>query len=578
MDNFFDLGVWLVDAILTFAFLLTGDEAAPGLVSLGLIILLAILHVWHGNSMWRFRRSVVHARQIFSVNNGRSITREHLITIDREFENFKERTGPPSRLANAWREFRETTIAPESDSDSLANTERPAAYFNRDELGLDGGVWRYVPAFFVSVGLLLTFLGLVAALDQTGHILERAPDGEDATTEGLKSLLNIAGAKFVMSLTGLFCSIIFTLTLRYSGKRTDKALHGLCADIEDRCIFLSEQNVMRQVLEQAKEQTSQLQSFSTELVAQIAKPLQDDLPRTIRESIQEAIAPAMEKISGSTSEGITRLAGDVSEKLASGIQDAVQAMGGAIEEIRQSLEEVTNRLDQSTKTIEMLTQGVQKSATKAAEASGREIQLTGRQVADAMRHNLLDPLNHLAERVEGLASQVETATEQIKQYAGAVDGSTTAVRSANEELGRSAEALVKAADPVRGAVVGIEAASRTMGDRVEAASEAMQSTTKQTEAVMRGAHEAIEASQTTVQAGLDSFGSAVGQFKEVIERYKEVDRSLGDAFEEIESAVQVSIKEIGTFQRTVNEEFGKALNRLQAVIAQAEPFTPREDE
>ena len=578
MDNFSNLGVWLVEAILEFAYSLTGDEAAPGWVSLGLIILLAILFVWHGYSMWRFRRAVANSRQILHIPNRRMITGERLIDIDRMFENLMGRGGARSRLATAWREFRETTIAPDNETDSLANTERPSAFFNRDELGIDAGIWRYIPAFFVSVGLLLTFLGLVAALDQTGRILDVAPAGGAATTEGLKTLLNIAGAKFIMSLTGLFCSIVFTLTLRYAGKRTDRALHGLCADIEDGCVFLSEQKVMKLMLEQAKEQTSHLQSFSTELVAQIAKPLRDDLPRAIRESIREAIAPAMERISGTTSQGITRLADDVSEKLATGIQDAVQAMGGAIDEVRQSLEEVTDRLDRSTKVIETLTQSVQKSATEAAEASAREIQFSGRQVTDAMRQNLLDPLNHLGEKVEGLASQVGAATEQVEKYAGAVDGSTAAVRSANEELGRSAEAMVEAADPVRGAIVGIESASRTMGDRVEAASEAMQSTTKQTEAVMRGAHESIKASQTTVREGLDSLAGAVGEFKEIIGRYEEIDRSLGDAFEEIESAVQVSIREIGTFQRTLNEEFGKALNRLQAVIAQTEPFTPREDE
>jgi len=339
--------------------------------------------------MRRFRRAVANARQVLNVQYGRKITGDQLAKIDRGFEQFQERSGPRSRLATAWREFRETTITPERNEDALANTERPVTFFNREELGVDGGLWRYIPTFFVSIGLLLTFLGLVAALHQTGQILDKEPAGGETTTEGLKTLLNIAGAKFIMSLTGLFCSIVFTITLRHSGKRTDKTLHGLCADIEDGCVFLSEQRVMRQMLEQAREQTSQLQSFSTELVAQIAKPLQDDLPRTIRESIREAIAPAMEKISGSTSQGITRLAGDVSEKLASGIQDAVQAMGGAINEIRLSLEEVTSRLDQSTKTIETLTQSVQESATKAAEASGREIQISGRQVADAMRHNLL---------------------------------------------------------------------------------------------------------------------------------------------------------------------------------------------
>ena len=60
---------------------------------------------------------------------------------------------------------------------------------------------------------------------------------------------------------------------------------------------------MRQLLEQSKEQTSHLQSFSTELVAQIAKPLQDDLPRTIREAIRRAIAPAMERISAARVKG-----------------------------------------------------------------------------------------------------------------------------------------------------------------------------------------------------------------------------------------------------------------------------------
>lgn len=232
--------------------------------------------------MRRFRRAVANARQVLNVQYGRKITGDQLAKIDRGFEQFQERSGPRSRLATAWREFRETTIASERNEDALANTERPVTFFNREELGVDGGVWRYIPTFFVSIGLLLTFLGLVAALHQTGQILDKAPAGGETTTEGLKTLLNIAGAKFIMSLTGLFCSIVFTMTLRYSGKRTDKTLHGLCADIEDGCVFLSEQRVMRQMLEQAREQTSQLQSFSTELVAQIAKPLQDDLPRTIR--------------------------------------------------------------------------------------------------------------------------------------------------------------------------------------------------------------------------------------------------------------------------------------------------------
>ena len=72
-----------------------------------------------------------------------------------------------------------------------------------------------------------------------------------------------------------------------------------------------------------------------------------------------------------------------------------------------------------------------------------------------------------------------------------------------------------------------------------------------------------------------SLEHAVTEFREVLDRYREIDQSLGDAFGKIESAVRSSIDEIGTFERKLNEEFGKALNRLEAVIAQAEPFTPR---
>ena len=138
-----------------------------------------------------------------------------MIDIDRKFGEIEKQTGPEHRLAIAWSEFRETTVLPERDAVPLRNTVRPAAFFAREELGLDHGIWRYVPALFVSVGLLLTFLGLVAALDQTGRILESASqeapvldaDGQrldqtgrilddapvrnevDATTEGLKTLL-----------------------------------------------------------------------------------------------------------------------------------------------------------------------------------------------------------------------------------------------------------------------------------------------------------------------------------------------------------------------------------------------------
>ena len=124
-------------------------------------------------------------------------------------------------------------------------------------------------------------------------------------------------------------------------------MHALCDDIENGCIFLSEQTILGKMLEQAREQTDHLKSFSTELVAQIATPLREDLPNTIREAMQQAMAPVVENIARGTSEGVETLVGSVSGQLTEGIQTSVLSMNKAIEEVRGSLETVADRLDRS---------------------------------------------------------------------------------------------------------------------------------------------------------------------------------------------------------------------------------------
>ena len=652
-----ETGRLVVEHILTLAGWLT-REGTPGWVSLVLVVVLVVLCLWYGTVTWRFVRAVRSARENLRGGPTGKITRDRLIDIDRAFASSRNPGLFHRRLGKAWLEFKETTLQPATDSEVLRNTVRPAAFFNREDLGLEAGTWRQVPAFFVSVGLFLTFLGLVAALEQTGSVLDGASPDAGATVEGLKTLLQVASAKFIMSLTGLFCSIVFSVALRVSAKHKDGALHALCSDVEDGCDFLSEQDVLRQLLNQAEEQTTHLQTFSTELVAQIARPLKEDLPNAIRESLSEAMKPVIDNISQSTNRGIKSLVGSVSGQLVDGVQESVVSMTGAIEGVRDALEAVTSRLDRSsgamsenvdkavealssqidslrtsmstssetaTKTLadgagallqrmdeaarsmrdtsaegaqrigtasnamaeaaEALSRTVHDTTKASAEASGRELERAGREMATGisvatqeMRETVLDPMNELGAKVDRLASGVEAATGSLGGYAQSVEQGTRAVASANDVLGQTVGAIAEATEPVRTAVFGIEAATRTMGNRVEAASEAMNRTTMHTESVMRGAREAIESSHASVRDGLGTLEHAVTEFREVIDAYRQIDENLGDAFQKIETAVRSSIAEIGAFQRNVNEEFGRALNQLEAVVAQAEPFTPREAE
>ena len=618
--NLEDLGGQIVDLVRGIAGFLFTNESAPGWASLVLVATLIVLWMWHRFTALRLGSAVRAARAVLDAGSGH-ITVERLMRIEAGFLEIKgaKNRGPRHRLAVAWEEFRETSILPGPEIDRLSNTVRPAAFFHREELGLDRGVWRQVPAMFVSVGLFLTFLGLVAALDQTGRILDGATGSDDGSaTDGLKTLLNIASTKFIMSLTGLLCSIIFTLVLRSNARRMDAALHALCDDIEKCCVFLSEQTILGEILEQAKEQTDHLKSFSTELVAQIATPLREDLPNSIREAMQQAMVPVVENISRGTSEGVESLVGSVSAQLVEGVRDSVLSMNGVIGEVRTSLEAVTERLDRSagaigdrmdeavqglartsadgaqrigdaTRTmaegVEALSQLVQGGVTAAADATARDMEQAGRAmvsgVVDAtatMRDSLLDPVTVLVESIRGLASGVETATGRIGEYAQSVESSGTAIASTNEGLERSADTLIAATQPVQDMVLGIASATRNMGDRVDAASEAMRRTTEHTETIMRGTRQAIDASQSAMLGAAGSLERAVTEFREVLDRYGVIDQSLGDAFKKIDDAVRSSIDEIATFEQKLNAEFGLALNRLEAVIAQTDPFVPRRDE
>lgn len=539
--NSFEIPVWATDltgeAIVAFILFLARwltAEGTPGWVSLGLVVALAVLWFWYAIITRRFVGAVRSVRAILRVGSAGKITSSRLVDIDRGFGQAHARGKFYLRLQNAWKEFNETTLLPTADSGTLRNTVRPDVFFNREDLGLEAGMWRQIPALFVSIGLLLTFLGLVAALEQTGRVLESDSTETAATVRGLTTLLNVASAKFIMSLTGLACSIVFTVVLRYCTKRKDRALHELCADIEYGCDFMSEQDVLREMLLQAEEQTAQFQVFSTELVAQIAQPLKEDLPNAIRESVGEAMQPLIDNISRGTNQGIESLVGSVSGQLVEGIGDSVSEMKTLMEAVGTKLDQAAGRLERSSETV-----------------SG----------------NMGDAVASLVEKVDRLSSGIDDSIARLGRYAEVLEGSAAAVTSSSERLSRATESLSDATGPIRESVADIRASTQSMRE-----------TSEHTVSILRRTHEVVKTSHAAVQDGLRALDSSVTEFKDVIGRYREIDDRLGDAFTKIETDLRTSIEEIGAFERKVNEEFARALNRLEAVIAQAEPFVPASEE
>ena len=232
MDRVLAFGVVARNLILEVAALLK-SEAVPGLVAVTLAALCAFLAVVYLLEV-RARTSAIRAlRRVVEQAEDEAEFGRTIADLDAEIARIGEKSMR-KHIATAWSKFLETLVEHDEDGRTiLRNAVRPATFFNAEELGFGPGFWRVCPGFFVTIGLFLTFLGLISAL---GAMDLTTPDKVQTS---LRELLAIASAKFIMSLTGLLCSILFTIVVRLGISRIDRSLHRLCGELESRLTFIS---------------------------------------------------------------------------------------------------------------------------------------------------------------------------------------------------------------------------------------------------------------------------------------------------------------------------------------------------
>ena len=98
-----------------------------------------------------------------------------------QFGNVTDSIDHP-KIKGIWREYLETCIAPDFNDPKLSdkpkrvlNTFRPQEFFNLESV-FPANAWESaVPNLFVGFGLVVTFMGLVAALDTAADTIDDLP-------------------------------------------------------------------------------------------------------------------------------------------------------------------------------------------------------------------------------------------------------------------------------------------------------------------------------------------------------------------------------------------------------------------
>lgn len=372
-----------------------------------------------------------------------------------------------ARMAAAWNEFRETLVEDSSVSPLvLRNSVRPSSFFNLEDLHFGPGFSRYVPGLFVTTGLFLTFLGLIAALRQISGLSEASPEEMRASLDGL---LSAASAKFIMSLSGLLASILFTIILRMQTGKIDDKIHALCVALEERLSFVSLESVAMEQLKIARGQKDSFQKIGTELVADLGRSLQKEIPESISSSISTAMAPLLDQVGRVGADGVGQMVNDLSSRFSDDVGRALSEASAQLSAAGDKIASLSDRMDRSSG---QMGQEMEASIGKLARAGPRTLSARLASAAEttdgtlnAGAEKLLGIMN---ETLQGIRRNTAEGADALKEAAADMRASAGTFREELDAAAASGSDAVRARMETAGAEVegAISEAGRGMANQV----------------------------------------------------------------------------------------------------------------
>lgn len=558
------------------------EELAIGL-ALGLVFLALVFGAW-----FYFRNvlpaSITLSRLTLLVErcDGELKFKEAYSEIDEAFRKVKF-------LKHAWEEFAETLIFPKEDETAaIRNTQRPEQYLNSraaERFGPKFHFYQALPNYFVGVGLLFTFFGLVAALYFASDGIKEGAE-LSAMQESLRKLLHAATFKFLTSIAGLFSSICLSVQYRLVTHKLQLKFDRLCDALEHRMTFVFPEILLNEQLKEQKAQTLQLERFNTDFAIELSNALEEKLNRSLPASVSTAVKPltdAVDKMAGNlgsmNQDALSEMVGGFQESLQGSAGSEMTAITKALEGISVTLgsmsagvndassdfgRRVEDAAIQLEKTVSSAGQVLKEQANEAASAWQEQIQSSAVNLHDAMRETsqtfseqLLNASGEVGESLTPLAAQigrfetvVSSLDSRLEAQRDALDGVVQNVKNAGAMFSETVLSLKDAGEPI----------ARTADQFTKSAED------------IRIAGQAISETQASIRELNDKIGKTSETLTEswgnYEERFKDVDESLAKVFNDLMETSEAHRAHIQEFVQELDKQFGNALKFLGSGIEQ----------
>jgi hypothetical protein len=218
--------------------------------------------------------------------------------------------------------------------------------------------------YFIGIGLVLTFIGLVAALKFAATGIA-SPDVAVAKN-ALNALLAAAAFKFMTSIAGLGCALVLSIAARTMTYLVENEAIGLARDLEHAMEPMFSEGLAYDQLTATRAQLGHLLRIEASLARKEAAPSPAASPALDHEALQKILASFLTELRASAANEMTQLAGKLS-----GVGEAIGTMQG---HIGRSGEQFAAQIDLAATRLSAAAASLQQSVDARSEQAGARIE------------------------------------------------------------------------------------------------------------------------------------------------------------------------------------------------------------
>jgi hypothetical protein len=561
--------------------LFTKDGVAP-LLAFALFLFAIGIAIW-GGLQARYRG--IKPLKVVAKAMARIRTPQDFISQYRELDTILSNAF---LIKSCWQEFKKTLIPPDDNIGVFRNTIRPSYFINihHVESYLRLKRLHFYSNLLIGIGLLLTFIGLVAALTQAGAAIGQG--GADIQSP-IKKLLAVAAFKFWTSVSGLGSSIILRVCYEFIHNHLRAIVDKINAGLERGLQFVTPEYLAIEQLREAQEQTKAMKTFSTDFAVSLAKEIQPIFAGSIT-PLHDSLKELGQKITGGFGDALQGAAGSEMQAFSQNLAGIVQSLnssktemdsvattiritmneaaealrassGAASNEMAQQLRDVITTLaEENRKQAIIFDQSLQKISGAMGDATneaGSQIRNAAQSMASGLNgvgDGVRDAAGTMAIRLDDLSTVLQTIEDRMRTHIQAMETLTGRANDTEKAMGTTARLLTEAGEPVA-------KASERMSTTAEQLNQSIQSVQLAVSDTHRGftdLSQKMAETQNVLQNSWQSYER----------RFGSVDENLARALQGIVDNVKNNVDSMSAFVRDVDLKLSETVTIFAGNISE----------